>query len=510
MKRHFCSGTFCLLLTGIFLSEGLAVDGVRSIRMTNNRQDWYYFEELEAISGGIDRASSANGAVQAQNFGPAFSSSATGVIDDVVGAGCCANGTHGSSASGLNQQITVSFSGQHNLGDLTMWNRQDGCCLNRMDDIQFDFFSGPNHSGEHLATQRVQGGGATAGTAGGFTFATVANLADAAAHDQPTVIGFTSQFNAGQYAASNIVDGVIGGSGDWAGVGAGPHSVNLDFGSTKTISQLTYNQRVDTGAPGADNATQIDLYFSNTGVFGGTPDVTLTNVVPNFNNNVYELGGEFDAQFVRMEVQRPSGGNVGGAEAQFFGPATLQPLDNPTIVNSSPAFSPAFDVSLALDGDPFTDYASAGQGNNTFIDFDFGAPTLLAEVEYTDRTSSAVPQGSGGGGSADNVQLFDLIFSMDGIFGNADDTTVRYQSPEFAETQLLSINNGDGIVAQFLRFDVVQTPGANPGAGEFQFFGTVVPEPTSIAIWSLIGLGLAGFGWRRIRRKKLKYAPSGA
>lgn len=30
----------------------------------------------------------------------------------------------------------------------------------------------------------------------------------------------------------------------------------------------------------------------------------------------------------------------------------------------------------------------------------------------------------------------------------------------------------------------------------------VVPEPASIAIWSLIGLGLAGFGYRRVRRKK--------
>ncbi len=29
-----------------------------------------------------------------------------------------------------------------------------------------------------------------------------------------------------------------------------------------------------------------------------------------------------------------------------------------------------------------------------------------------------------------------------------------------------------------------------------------VPEPASITIWSLLGLGLAGFGYFRIRRKK--------
>ncbi|MCA9269468.1 MAG: PEP-CTERM sorting domain-containing protein [Planctomycetales bacterium] len=30
----------------------------------------------------------------------------------------------------------------------------------------------------------------------------------------------------------------------------------------------------------------------------------------------------------------------------------------------------------------------------------------------------------------------------------------------------------------------------------------VVPEPTSVAIWSLIGIGLAGLGVWRNRRKK--------
>ena len=500
MRKCLLWALVAMGMVGMLLSECDAIDGVRSIRMTNNRQDWYYFEELEAISGGVDRASLADGAVQAQNFGPAFNSSTTGVINDVF-SNCCGNGTHGNSGSGLNQRITVSFTAQHDLGDLTMWNRQDGCCPERMDDIQFDYFSGPNGSGKHLGTQRVQGGGTPAGTAAGFTFASIANPAPTAAHDQPTVTAFSSQFNGGQYAASNVVDGIIGANGDWAGDGAGPHKVDRDFGQSKTISQFTYNQRVNTGSPGGDNATQIDLFFSNNGVFGGTPDVTINSVVPNFNNNVYDLGGEFDAQFVRMQVQGP-GGNVGAGEAQFFGPANFVPLDNPSIIASAPAFSPAFDVSLALDGDPFTDYAAAGQGANTFIDFDFGESTLITGVEYTDRTSSAVPQGSGGGGPADNVQLFDLIFSDDAIFGNADDTSFTFQSPDFAETQLLSINNGEGIQAQFLRFDVVQTAGANPGAGEFAFFTVeAVPEPASIAIWSLIGLCLAGFGYYRMRKK---------
>ncbi|MCA9268833.1 MAG: PEP-CTERM sorting domain-containing protein, partial [Planctomycetales bacterium] len=48
------------------------------------------------------------------------------------------------------------------------------------------------------------------------------------------------------------------------------------------------------------------------------------------------------------------------------------------------------------------------------------------------------------------------------------------------------------------------------GAGLFRILDTpdgqilqvAVPEPTSIAVWSLLGLALAGFGWMKRRRAK--------
>ena len=47
---------------------------------------------------------------------------------------------------------------------------------------------------------------------------------------------------------------------------------------------------------------------------------------------------------------------------------------------------------------------------------------------------------------------------------------------------------------------------ANPGGLRVELTGyaqqQAVPEPASIAIWSLIGLGLAGFGYHGVRRKK--------
>ena len=80
--------------------------------------------------------------------------------------------------------------------------------------------------------------------------------------------------------------------------------------------------------------------------------------------------------------------------------------------------------------------------------------------------------------------------------------------------QVISYSAADGDV--FLTSDgfsafrmVTDGTGATSGAffalGEIEFFGqefVAVPEPASLAIWSLIGLGLCGFGWYRTRRKK--------
>ena len=480
----------------LFTADALAITGARSVRFTNNRSDWFYMEEVEGISGGVDVFSLSQGATQNQNFTPAFGSSSTGVIDDVFAA-CCGNGTHGNSDKGLNHQIRVSFPAAANLNQLTLWNRQDGCCPERMDDIQVDYFSGANATGALLGTQRVVGQGVAAGTAAGATVSAATSNLNIAAQTAPGVTAFSSQFNAGQYAATNAVDGVLGANGDWAGIGAGPHTVDLNFGRSMNLSHLMYAQRVNTGSPGVDNATQIQLFFSNNGIFGWTPDVTINNVVPNFNTNMYDLGGTFNAQHVRVQVSG-AGGNVGAGEIQFFAPSDPGLQLAPTLIGSAPAFSGAFAASLAIDGNPFTDYASAGQGVNTFLDFDFGQRTLITEVEYFDRQSSGVPQGSGGGGSADNVQLFNLIFSQDSIFGNQDDIIAQYQSPNAADSLQLLINNGEGINARYVRWDVISGAGGNLGVGELRFFtGPIIPEPATAAL-ALVSLPLLARR-RRIR-----------
>lgn len=170
---------------------------------------------------------------------------------------------------------------------------------------------------------------------------------------------------------------------------------------------------------------------------------------------------------------------------------STQQLPNPVIAASATPFSASFRAENAQDGNLATDYASAGLGAATFMDFNFGGPTLITRVDYYDRAT-------GGPVGTDNVTAFDLIFSNDAIFGNSDDTTVNVLSPGFAAPDLVTINNGVGLVAQYMRWDVVSTTGANPGAAEFRFFTTVTPEPVSVVMWLALGSALATtFVWHR-------------
>jgi hypothetical protein len=165
-------------------------------------------------------------------------------------------------------------------------------------------------------------------------------------------------------------------------------------------------------------------------------------------------------------------------------------LPDPVIVASAPAF-PTYDASFILDDGFAFDYASQGRGTNTFVDFDFGAATLITEVLYTDRTTSGGANGTGslgGGGGSDNVQAYALIFD-----DAADFATPLFSqsvsSPGFSNTDpVVLVNGGAGITARFVRFDVTTANGPNVGGSEIQFF--TVPEPTGAALVAICGVVL--------------------
>jgi uncharacterized protein (TIGR03382 family) len=269
----------------------------------------------------------------------------------------------------------------------------------------------------------------------------------------------------------------------------------LDNTPNRNLSNRTFdNASGTTAAAGVSlNAAQITFLNPDIGTINGGGGLF-------FNGDVAELI-IFDGQLSvpdRFAVENFLRNKYALAPVGF---GTTQQLPNPSITAHSPPFNNGFLPELALDGNPLTDFASLGQGTDTFMDFDFGAGTLITEVHYSDRMSSAVPNGQGGGGPLDNVTMFDLIFSTDDIFGNTDDVVVPVDSPGFANTDIIPIMDGDGLLARFVRFDVTGIDGRslNVGAGEFVFFTTVttyIPEPATGTL-AVLGLAALGLRWRR-------------
>jgi hypothetical protein len=129
-------------------------------------------------------------------------------------------------------------------------------------------------------------------------------------------------------------------------------------------------------------------------------------------------------------------------------------LVNPTITSSAPAFNGSFSVDRIFDGEKNFEYASQGQGANTFIDFDFGAPITMDAFALVNRP-------------VDSVDSYDLIFS---------------NSPDFSNPTVLSISGAitgprNGPIqsfapqtARYVRWDVTSASnGNNQGASEIRF-----------------------------------------
>lgn len=174
-------------------------------------------------------------------------------------------------------------------------------------------------------------------------------LFDSTAHggifDPPPSIGVTGpQFNANfapyNLFTASVTESDIGVTAygqnannvEWAGVGPGPHTIFIDYGTELTgVDGIAYAQR---WAP-QDAVGNIEFWFSNT-PFEGVPLTPADVTVPIHNraNSIltqYSFGGlAFDGQYIAARFNAAVAGNIGGSEFRLTFDTPL--YSNPTFI----------------------------------------------------------------------------------------------------------------------------------------------------------------------------------
>jgi hypothetical protein len=162
-----------------------------------------------------------------------------------------------------------------------------------------------------------------------------------------------------------------------------------------------------------------------------------------------------------------------------------QAVDNETvsIIDFFPSF-PGYDVDNVLDtGDDrfLSDYASQGGGVDTFIEFDLGDVYPLTEIVMTDRVTSGGGNFTWVGGLFDYNRVFMYTLSVDRNFSNGDGVVddlileVEAEEPELGpvlEEDLALLQTSvtfPTFAARYIRWELIDTAGVNPGANDFQF-----------------------------------------
>lgn len=136
-------------------------------------------------------------------------------------------------------------------------------------------------------------------------------------------------------------------------------------------------------------------------------------------------------------------------------------LTNPTITANATQFNASFPASNVFNGNELQ-YASQTLGANTFIDFDFGAPTAIDALDIINRP-----------GTADAVTSFNLIFSDDATFDGSDPiVTINQNYAGVGSTSYLgTLTSFAPQTARYVRWDVTGVSGGanNSGAAEMKF-----------------------------------------
>ena len=178
---------------------------------------------------------------------------------------------------------------------------------------------------------------------------------------------------------------------------------------------------------------------------------------------------------------------VAGTAADGARFTRLTPLPPPKIVATAEEFPGGnYAASRLLDGNLKTEFASAGKGTNTFVEFDFGAPVRIGGFRHQDRNDPAT------------IAASELVFS---------DAAGKPR----ATAQITHVNQRGGItffavaqpvMAQRVRWRVTKlgSPHGTVGGAEIEFFAAGDPEP------SPRGIGIEARTVQIIERKNMEGA----
>ena len=294
----------------------------------------------------------------------------------------------------------------------------------------------------------------------------------------PVVTDSAVPFN-DTFAAQNTVDTT---EAEYASAGQGLDTyVTYSFGTPQSFDKIVVINR---NSPG-----QSDYIGDFTLTLDGGATTSVTRTPIRGTSAIHSLGALRTATTVRLDVDSIGVGdafnNTGAMEVLFVRTPAGQTPVPATIVAAAPDFNPFYQVANAIDGqvgrstgggERGPEYASAGQGANTFVDFDLGAVIPVGGFDFFDRPADE-----------DRVTGFDMIFSQNATFGDGDDVVRPYVNPGMAVGDAFP-----AISARYVRFDVTSTAAANTGISEMVFYQ--VPEPSA--------LGACAVGLIALRRRR--------
>ena len=271
---------------------------------------------------------------------------------------------------------------------------------------------------------------------------------------------------------------------DYASASAGTNTfLTFDFGRTVTIGSFGHHNR----AAGGETVSGSTLTFSRNATFGdGDDQVVDIEHTRQQSMAIYDMGSQISARYVRWQAAGSGVGvNRGAREIKFFA-TRYQTVTNPTITQVSSEWNtmgpyapdtgpdPAFHASNVFD-DRDDGHADAGEawtcfqeGATPWLDFDFGEPTLISGVSFTDRQLAAT-----------YFLTSKLFFSQDAVFGNGDDVAVSLAHAmangaglNHSRSEFLSFEPQE---ARYVRWQGETNTGAdlNSGITELSFVTTV-------------------------------------